>query len=652
MTRKSTLSKSRFKLALECPTKVFYSLDDMYVNTRSDDEFLQALADGGFQVGALAKAMFEAEDPAAVEVKVTGDDAQVRETAELLARENVTIFEGTIRHGNLLARVDVLRKRGQLVELIEVKAKSFDPTKPSKSFLRQDGELRSDWAAYLQDAAFQTYVFRQSYPGLEVRPFLLLVDSRVRCCVEGLGTAIRVERVADSRAEVTVDPALDVRAINPPLLAKHDVAPIVDKIIAGDVKPPTGQRSFVEFVDEMSALAARGVRAAPAPGSQCRSCEFYGDSAGLPAGKLSGWAECMEERYPGRGDSPRTQTVFALYKNSTVDPHLRKGKLLLRDLDEDDIEGDVSDDGITRPHRNRLQIKEAHEGIEARLLRKKTLRDAIASWRFPLHFIDFETSQPTLPFTAGRRPNQHLLFQFSHHVMDEDGRVEHRTQCLVAEPGVVPNVRVLRALRDALGSDQGTVIHWWDHESTILEKVVEQLLLDEEADREELAEFATQLRSTRLHDLGRLAEQAVFLAGTDGRSSIKKVLPAALRQSDHLKERYSRPVYGTAEMPSLNFPAGWLWWHAADGGVRDPYTLLEQLLSDTKLDGEARGEDEASEFVANGGAAMLAYADLQRRDVPAAERLRLEGQLLRYCELDTLAMVMVYEALREWVRVA
>ncbi len=53
--------------------------------------------------------------------------------------------------------------------------------------------------------------------------------------------------------------------------------------------------------------------------------------------------------------------------------------------------------------------------------------------------------------------------------------------------------------------------------------------------------------------------------------------------------------------------------------------------------------------MSHGGAAMLAYADLQRPDLPAAERLRLEGQLLRYCELDTLAMVMVYEALREWV---
>jgi hypothetical protein len=46
---------------------------------------------------------------------------------------------------------------------------------------------------------------------------------------------------------------------------------------------------------------------------------------------------------------------------------------------------------------------------------------------------------------------------------------------------------------------------------------------------------------------------------------------------------------------------------------------------------------------------MVAYGELQQRDLPADERRRLEGQLKRYCELDTLAMVMVYEALREWV---
>jgi hypothetical protein len=45
---------------------------------------------------------------------------------------------------------------------------------------------------------------------------------------------------------------------------------------------------------------------------------------------------------------------------------------------------------------------------------------------------------------------------------------------------------------------------------------------------------------------------------------------------------------------------------------------------------------------------MIAYAKLQDSRMPVSEREKLRKQLLRYCELDTLAMVMVYEALREW----
>jgi hypothetical protein len=40
--RPTTLSKSRFKLAVECPTKVFYRLDKHYVNSKDADEFLHA----------------------------------------------------------------------------------------------------------------------------------------------------------------------------------------------------------------------------------------------------------------------------------------------------------------------------------------------------------------------------------------------------------------------------------------------------------------------------------------------------------------------------------------------------------------------------------------------------------------------------------
>jgi hypothetical protein len=201
-------------------------------------------------------------------------------------------------------------------------------------------------------------------------------------------------------------------------------------------------------------------------------------------------------------------------------------------------------------------------------------------------------------------------------------------------------------------------VHWWDHERTVLAGIRRQLSDSAEPDREALMGFIDTLvdrdgKAVRLADLGRLILKTAFFPGTSGRSSIKRVLPAVLARSIRLRERYGQPVYGTPAMPSLNFPAGWVWLQDVGGSVRDPYDLLDPLFVDAALQrAVAQGEAEDIEegrFIQNGGAAMVAYGELQRPDLEAAARARLQAQLLRYCELDTLAMVMVYEALCDWV---
>jgi hypothetical protein len=44
---------------------------------------------------------------------------------------------------------------------------------------------------------------------------------------------------------------------------------------------------------------------------------------------------------------------------------------------------------------------------------------------------------------------------------------------------------------------------------------------------------------------------------------------------------------------------------------------------------------------------MTAYARLQFEDLAPYRRKEIEAGLLRYCELDTLAMVMIFEAWSE-----
>ena len=57
MATQRYLTKSRFTQGAECAAKLHYSGDPAYFDRRADDGFLQALAEGGFQVGTLARLM-------------------------------------------------------------------------------------------------------------------------------------------------------------------------------------------------------------------------------------------------------------------------------------------------------------------------------------------------------------------------------------------------------------------------------------------------------------------------------------------------------------------------------------------------------------------------------------------------------------------
>lgn len=47
--------------------------------------------------------------------------------------------------------------------------------------------------------------------------------------------------------------------------------------------------------------------------------------------------------------------------------------------------------------------------------------------------------------------------------------------------------------------------------------------------------------------------------------------------------------------------------------------------------------------IADGGAAMTAYARMQFTEMSPEEASRIISALLKYCELDTFAMVLIYE---------
>ena len=446
----------------------------------------------------------------------------------------------------------------------------------------------------------------------------------------------------------------------------------VADIQSGTLRLGADELPFAEAVQRLADAYVNDRRIDPVPSRSCVTCEFRAEPDGR---RKVGFRECWGQAFGWNERDFDEANVLDLwnYHYKRRDARIAERRLKLKDISRDDV-GDKGDEhpdgGLSREGRQALQV--AHAARVARGQPAEVYFDtvgfagAMKQWTYPLHFIDFETSLVAIPFVRGRRPYEQTAFQFSHHVMHADGRVEHRTQHLDTEVGKFPNYDFVRALRQALtrsGEDQGTIFRWHTHENTVLRAIRAQLLQDEAVhDSDDLIAFIDSITEwtaangkilgpRAMVDLCALAERFYFNPSTDGSSSLKKVLPALMRDSAYLKFRYSQPNYGGgAEMSSLNFTDPMTWWQLRDGQVVDPYSLLPRIFEDMSGEDAAALDIALDDELSDGGAAMTAYARLQFTEVSDRVRERTRAALLRYCELDTLAMVMAVQAWDDMAR--
>ena len=424
--RPRLLTKSRFRLALECPTKLFYADKREYADTRNEDNFLQHLAEGGYQVGALARLMY----PGGVTVETKDHAEALDQTRELLRQETVTIFEGALRFERLFIRADILRKRGDRVELIEVKAKSYHPGKDS-DLRTSKGTLSPAFLPYLWDVAFQRFVSGLAFPHLQFSSFLMFVDKSRHASVDGLNQIFPVRRVG-GRAEVTV---VEGAAVGDPILIALGVEGSVQELLARPFVLDGEALSFAAATTRLSEAYAEDRRLAIRLGAACGKCEFKNPTPTGDGPLRSGFHECWISELGWSEQDFAAGVVTDLFKCPNKDDLIARGAYKLAQVTSEDLGFDDQPPGaggLSTKHRQSFQCTKEWPGGGDFYFDEGGMAAAMREWRYPLNFIDFETCATALPFKAGRRPYEQTAFQFSHHVMDANGHVVHRTQFLQA----------------------------------------------------------------------------------------------------------------------------------------------------------------------------------------------------------------------------
>lgn len=215
----------------------------------------------------------------------------------------------------------------------------------------------------------------------------------------------------------------------------------------------------------------------------------------------------------------------------------------------------------------------------------ENIKKIMSQLKYPLYFIDYETFQPAIPEYEGTHAYQQLPFQYSLHIIKEEGaEIEHKE--FLAE---VEDKDFLRHFAESMIKDIP------DNGSVIIYNVS-----FEPARNRELANMYPDLKaeldrinSNMVDFLIPFRERSYYTKEMQGSYSIKFVLPALYPNN-----------------PELDY-------HNLPG-------------------------------VQNGGEASEAFMNLKEKSKEEQEIIR--AGLLKYCELDTYAMVKVWERFKEIIR--
>jgi hypothetical protein len=140
---------------------------------------------------------------------------------------------------------------------------------------------------------------------------------------------------------------------------------------------------------------------------------------------------------------------------------------------------------------------------------------------YPVHFLDFETIGVAIPRYAGTRPYQTIPFQWSDHILYENGNLDHREYLCNEDKD--PREEFTQTMLDALGT-RGSIVIYTTYETGILNSLIEHF-----------PQYAGELQSVidRFVDLYAIIKRHYYHPKFYGSFSLKYVLPALVPEMSY-----------------------------------------------------------------------------------------------------------------------
>lgn len=618
--RDNFFSKHLFGVGIECPTKLYYYAKD-YPESRQARPFIEH----AIYNKKLLKALLRSIYPEGIYVDEDSVWEAAQETSRLLESPNTAIFNAIFEHHQMMGRLPVVVKSDRKLTVFHVQTKAFDSRK--HRLCNAQGRIYSKWRRYLLDFSYQVFLIKKQYPDFDIEPILVLPEKSGLAYTDNMPFLLKpLERNAYPDT---------ISRANQELLVKLDVSELITEILESSAfaKQYLPKDTFEDAINYLRGLYFNQKREPPQVGLKCKNCEFRIEKERYKGGKTSGFVECWTPEMDKK--DLLNNHVFDLIGSGTAHymHHQIFNQREVPDEELSSLDSILEEKGpLTQPIRQSLQVFKARgEDIPREIIRPQLFRE-LARWEFPLHFLDFEAGNYAVPVRANQPPYHLIIFQFSCHTLYKDGSWVHH-QWIDDFSGKYASYEVVRQLMNIPDILQGTIVQYSDFERNALKSIRRELMNEERAvtDSKELITWIEEIinrkdstteQSPYMVDLSRQVRNFYYNREMADSLSIKDVLKSIMSLSEALKKMYSQP-YSSENFTNIQ------WWQSnGGGGARNPYNILVE---------------SGDSPIHRGTEAMVVYGKLIAQDIREEQLQAYQKALLKYCELDTLAMMMIYQ---------
>ncbi|MEX0994193.1 MAG: DUF2779 domain-containing protein [Balneolaceae bacterium] len=536
----------------------------------------------------------------------------------LTGEDRVKIYGGVLAYKNFHARFPILIKKGNHLTLLQIHGKIWKPGHHDRGFEKQMLENRKI-GEYVREAAYKRWMIENLYPDFNLSIRLCFPNRHYKSTSENLfrdvafineGADVQAEEIQDLFVEVPVDRAVEI------VLNGNAELP---------VHPAFRQMTFEQQLDWMGKFREMDREKIPFQiTGACNVCAFRKTQAGAGTGDTGCWQENLEPavRHP-------RQQVFDLIGHGNKQ-HADNGRYFQEEIPPpygiESFEQVQKSGGntISMDQRRALQLLSAKQTDIPQLWIKEKLLEEIRSVRYPLHFIDFEAATCAIPMTCDAKPYKPVLFQFSCHTLRSDGRVTHH-QWLDQNRQKFTHEEFIRKFLAIPDIGQGTLVQYSPFEKQALNTLLKGCGNGRNpsdslaADLKSVIDGPDNMKSARFMDMNRMVRDFYFNSELMDGLGLKNVLISILSTSSYLQNQYSKPV-----------------------SVHDVEVRLVSPEKDSCSD-PYRKVQENRDRIDDGSTAMHAWLYTKTPDCSQERRSRIHRLLRRYCTLDSLALVLIFQ---------